>query len=470
LSSFFCLLGCVTILRDKNINWESEKVRMSVFFKRKVALVLGVSLLVQGSLFHIQSPSVQAAEAEAKPAATASVSSNTNDLKLDVKSAILMEAGTGQVLYEYQADTALPPASMTKMMTEYLVLENIANGKLKWDDMVTASKNAADVIGSGQLIAEGESLTVKQMFSAMSIYSANDASVAFAERLGGTEENFAKMMNDKAKELGMSPQTHFISATGLSRADLLQPPASIEGETTMSTRDSALLAYHLLKDHKEILEFTKIPTQKLRDSDNSAMINWNWMLEGNQSNVNFRKYAYPGLDGLKTGSTDDAGYCFTGTVERNGMRLISVVMGTATEAKRFEETRKLLDYGFTNFELKPFLNAKQEIEALKIVNISKGVKTEVPVVTKTGLTFVTKKGAKAEEFTITAAPVEEAKRVAPIKKGDVLGTAKVTYGGKEQSIDLVANEDVEKGGIFRLMFRSIGSFFADMIKGVKGMF
>jgi D-alanyl-D-alanine carboxypeptidase (penicillin-binding protein 5/6) len=442
---------------------------------------------MQTSLFHIQLPTVLAASAGTKakttngakasptpspsPPATTAAPTTATDLKLDVKSAILMEASTGQILYEYQADLPLPPASMTKMMTEYLVLENISSGKIKWDDIVTASKSAADVIGSGQLIAEGEKLTVKQMFSAMSIYSANDASVALAERIGGTEEGFANMMNDKAKQLGLSDKAHFISSTGLSRADLgKNVPASIAGETLMSAKDSATLAYNLLKDHKEILEFTKIPAQKLRESDKTAMINWNWMLDGNQSNINYKKYAYQGLDGLKTGSTDDAGYCFTGTVERNGMRLISVVMGTTKESKRFEETRKLLDYGFTNYELKPFLNAKQEIGALKIVSIKKGVKTEVPVVTKTGMTFVAKKGAKPEDFKITAAPIEDAKLVAPIAKGDKLGTATVSYEGKQQTVDLIANEDVEKGGFFRLLFRSIKTFFSDMIKGVKGMF
>jgi D-alanyl-D-alanine carboxypeptidase (penicillin-binding protein 5/6) len=458
---------------------------MSGFCKSKVALVLGVSLLVQTSLFHIQPPTVQAASSGTKtkttngvkaspapsPAATTPAATTATDLKLDVKSAILMEASTGQILYEYQADVPLPPASMTKMMTEYLVLENISSGKIKWDDIVTASKNAKDVIGSGQLIADGEKLTVKQMFSAMSIYSANDASVALAERIGGTEEGFANMMNDKAKQLGMSDKAHFISATGLSRADLgKNVPASIEGETLMSAKDTAILAYNLLKDHKEVLDFTKIPAQKLRESDKTAMINWNWMLDGNQSNINYKKYAYQGLDGLKTGSTNDAGYCFTGTVERNGMRLISVVMGTNKESKRFDETRKLLDFGFTNYEIKPYLNAKQEIDALKIISIKKGVKTEVPVVTKTGMTFVAKKGAKPEDFKITAAPIEDAKLVAPIAKGDKLGTATVTYDGKQQTVDLIANEDVQKGGFFRLLFRSIKTFFADMMKGIKGMF
>ncbi|WP_338042410.1 D-alanyl-D-alanine carboxypeptidase family protein [Paenibacillus alba] len=452
------------------------------FTKKKVVLVLGISLIAQSLLLHIQptyaadtKKPAAAATATPTPATTPTTTATSptpatalNEPKIAAKSAIIMEASTGAVLFEFNADEAYPPASMAKMMTEYLAMESIKDGKYKWDSPVTASKNAADVIGSGQLIAANETLTFKDMFNAMSIYSANDASVAFAEMLGGTEENFAKMMNDKAKELGMSDKAHFISATGLSRSDLKNPPASIEGETKMTARDAATLAYNILKDHKEILEFTKIPSLKLRPTDKTPMINWNWMLEGNQTNANFKKYSYAGLDGLKTGSTDDAGYCFTGTAERNGMRLISVVMGTKTEPERFNETRKLLDYGFNNFETKPFLNAKQEIDSLKFVNIKKGVQTQVPLVTKTGLTFIARKGAKDTDFTIKAEAAEESKLVAPITKGDTLGKVKVSYNGQEKTVDLIANDDVQKGSWIRLLFRSLTNFFSDMFKGIKG--
>ncbi|MEC0230863.1 D-alanyl-D-alanine carboxypeptidase family protein [Paenibacillus alba] len=452
------------------------------FTKKKVVLVLGISLIAQSLLLHIQptyaadtKKPAAAATTTPTPAATPTTTATSptpatalNEPKIAAKSAIIMEASTGAVLFEFNADEAYPPASMAKMMTEYLAMESIKDGKYKWDSPVTASKNAADVIGSGQLIAANETLTFKDMFNAMSIYSANDASVAFAELLGGTEENFAKMMNDKAKELGMSDKAHFISATGLSRSDLKNPPASIEGETKMTARDAATLAYNILKDHKEILEFTKIPSLKLRPTDKTPMINWNWMLEGNQTNANFKKYSYAGLDGLKTGSTDDAGYCFTGTAERNGMRLISVVMGTKTEPERFNETRKLLDYGFNNFETKPFLNAKQEIDSLKFVNIKKGVQTQVPLVTKTGLTFIARKGAKDTDFTIKAEAAEESKLVAPITKGDTLGKVKVSYNGQEKTVELIANDDVQKGSWIRLLFRSLTNFFSDMFKGIKG--
>ncbi|WP_284643065.1 D-alanyl-D-alanine carboxypeptidase family protein [Paenibacillus silviterrae] len=397
----------------------------------------------------------------------AAMAADPVDLKLDVKSAILMEASTGQVLYELNADEALPPASMAKMMTEYLVMDAVKNGKIKMTDMVNTTANAATVIGSGDLLAENEKATVKDMFSAMSIYSGNDASVALAEFLEGTEENFAKKMNEKAREMGMSQTANFINATGLSRADMKAPyvPKEIQGETLMTARDAAILAYNIVKDHKDVLDFTKIPSQKFRPTDKAPMVNWNWMLEGNKDILNFKRYAYPGLDGLKTGHTNEAGWCFTGTAERDGIRLISVIMGAKTEPKRFEESRKILDYGFNNFQLKQVLTAKSEIDSLKTVHIKKGVELQVPVVTQTGLNIVAKKDAKPEEFVVTAEPVEASKLEAPIQKDQVLGIAKVTYNGKEYPVNLIATQDVEKGGWFRLFFRAIKNFFVDMLGG-----
>ncbi|MFE5324199.1 D-alanyl-D-alanine carboxypeptidase family protein [Paenibacillus sp. NPDC056579] len=425
------------------------------FSVRRVSVVLTVALLAQLGLSLVTQPK-------------AAVAAEQVDLKLNVKSAILMDAASGQILFEDRADTPLPPASMAKMMTEYLTMEAVKSGKFSWDEMVTTSQNAADVIGSGGLLALNEQVSMKDMFAAMSIYSANDASVALAEKIAGSEEEFAKMMNAKAKEFGLSEQAHFINATGLSRADMGKyAPKELQGETLLTARDAAIIAYNILKDHKEVLEYTSIPSKKFREKDKTPMINWNWMLAGNKDNINFKKYAYEGLDGLKTGSTDDAGYCFTGTAERNGMRLISVVMGTPKEPTRFEETRKVLDYGFSNFESKPVLTAKQEIDSLKTVNIKKGVATQVPVVTQTGVNFVVKKGATPDQFTITAQPVEESKLVAPIKSGDVLGTVKVTYQGTEKVANLIANEDVEKGSWFRLFFRAIKNFFVDMVTGAK---
>lgn len=425
---------------------------------RQMAVMLSAVMALQLLAFMFSPVGAHAAEA-------------SPDLKLEASAAVLMEAASGQILYEANADTPYPPASMAKMMTEYIVMENIKSGKLKWDDIVTTSKYASEVIGSGQLLAEGEKLTVKDMFSAMSIYSGNDATVALAEHISGSEEDFANLMNETAKRLGLSDKAHFINATGLSRADLGKyAPKNIQGETMMTAKDAALLAFHILTEHKEILEFTKNPSQKLRPEDKAPMINWNWMLEGNQSNINFKKYAYQGLDGLKTGHTQEAGYCFTGTAERNGMRLISVVMGTKSEPKRFEETRKLLDYGFSNFEAKQVFPAQAEIDSMKVVDVKKGVKTQVGVVTQSDLTLVVKKGTQVDQLVKTVQPVEESKRIAPIKQGDVLGKVTVTYNDKSYDVNLVAKEDVEKGSWIRLFFRGIKNFFAELFGGIKNLF
>ncbi|MCP3775346.1 D-alanyl-D-alanine carboxypeptidase [Paenibacillus sp. MZ04-78.2] len=428
-----------------------------MFFKvKRVCSIVAATLLLNATLVLVQSASVLAADAPV-------------DLKLNVRSAILMEASTGQVLYEMNADEAYPPASMSKMMTEYLVMEAIKSGKLSSTEMVNTTPNAADVIGSGGLLALNEQASVDDMFAAMSIYSANDASVALAERIAGSEELFAKMMNEKAKQFGLSDKAHFINATGLPRVDMGKyAPKEVQGETMLTARDTALIAYNLIKDHKEVLKYTATLSRKFREKDKSPMINFNWMLEGNKDNVNFKKYAYQGLDGLKTGSTKEALYCFTGTAERNGMRLISVIMGAPKEPDRFIETRKVLDYGFTNFEFVPVLNAKQEIEKLKTVNIKKGVTTEVPVVTQSELRIIAKKGTSKEQFQITAEPLaDDSKLVAPIAQGQVLGTAKVSYGGKEYPVNLVAAEEVEKGSWFRLLFRAIKDFFVDLFSGAK---
>lgn len=398
------------------------------------------------------------------------------ELNLNVESAILIEAETGQVLYEYNADVARPPASMSKMMTEYLVLEAIGKGQLTWDEMVTASRYAATVGGSGQLIAANEKLSAKDMFYAMSIYSGNDASVALAEHIGTSEENFAHMMNDKAEQLGME-NSHFINATGLPRSySKDNEPVSIPGETMMSARDAAIIARALVTEYPEVLEFTKIPSKKLRERDNSSMINHNWMLEGNKDTPSFRAFWYEGLDGLKTGFTDAAKYCFTGTAERNGVRLISVVMGADTMENRFHETRKLLDYGFNNFEKKTIVNQKVELEELKTVSLKKGAKLEVPIVTEESISFIVPKNIAEDQIEIVVEQVDEELRVAPIEKGQVMGQVTVTYKmpNTEETIikqvNLVALEDVDKAGWFRLFSRAVKNFFSELFVGIKNIF
>lgn len=437
-------------------------------WKKYVAIML-VFGFMQMVIFNINSSTVLAEEnAKNAPA-------------LDTaKAAILIEATTGTVLYELNADEAREPASMTKMMTEYIVLEAIKKGEFTWDQQVTASPYAGTVGGSGRMIAPNEKLPLKDMFSLMSIYSGNDGTVALAELVGGTEENFAHMMNAKAKELGMSDKAYFMNATGLNREDLGNyAPQSLQGENQMTARDTATLARRLLLDYPEILDFASVTSQKLRPKDKDPMINFNYMLEGFKDSVGLKQFAYDGLDGLKTGYTDVAGYCFTGTAERNGMRLISVVMGTGDHEntkgihQRFIETQKLLDYGFNNFEFKQLVDAKSEIDALKTVAVKKGVQLEVPVLTQHGLDFIVQKG-ETPQLEVTTEIISEDERVAPIKRGDVLGKATYTYkyDGKEiaQTVDLVAGEDVEKGSWWRLLFRGIKDFFVGLFNSIKGLF
>ncbi|WP_438435192.1 D-alanyl-D-alanine carboxypeptidase family protein [Gorillibacterium sp. sgz500922] len=438
--------------------------------KRLSGLKKGLSLVLAVSLAVAYVPS-SSSKAWAAP-----------ELQLNVKSAILIDAATGQVLYENNADEALPPASMAKMMTEYILMERIDSGKLSWDSMVTTSHYAANVGGSGGMLAENEQLSVKDMLYALSIYSSNDAAVALAEYMASNEQSFVALMNEKAKELGMS-KTHFTSATGLTREDIEDPELKnnpLEGDTLMSARDASTLGLRLIKDHPSILEFTKIPSKKLRESDQFPMQNWNWMLEGKATTDFQKQFAYPGMDGLKTGSTDAAGYCFTGTAVRNGTRLISVVMNAQStkknpnkserEAARFIETRKLLDYGFNNFETKTVVAKDSAVDTVPTVKVKKGLKNSVPVVVGDTVSLILPKDAKDSDIKKTAKDTTDGKLTAPVKKGQELGTMTVTYGKVTKTVKLVAAEDVKKAGAFRLFWRGVGDFFSRLGHTVKGWF
>lgn len=402
-------------------------------------------------------------------------------LALEAQSAVLIEIETGQILYELNKDEARLPASMAKMMSEYVVLETISEGKLKWTDTARVSEYASNTAGSGALLAEGEVYTIEELFRNMSIFSGNDASVALAERVAGSEEAFAAMMNAKAKEIGLSAQAHFINATGLDRDDLEDlgmAPSTLPGETMLSAYDAAIIAQRLILDYPEVLE-TSSQTEAYSKANNKGvkMQNWNWMLEGwKPYNNDFAKmFSYEGLDGLKTGHTPRALYNFTSTAKRGDIRVIGVIMAAPTMNKRFYETKKLLDYGFDNFEKMIAIQPKTQIEQLAKVDIKKGYAKEVNIVTENQAQFLVKKGTKQEDFVIEAVPVDEKLLVAPIKKGQVLGELTVSLSAEngqvlKQKINLVASEEVEKAGWFRLFFRAIGDFFKSLVGGIKNLF
>ncbi|WP_019123218.1 D-alanyl-D-alanine carboxypeptidase family protein [Brevibacillus massiliensis] len=398
------------------------------------------------------------------------------NLDLAVNSAILVEASTGKILYKKNEDVPLPPASMTKMMTEYLVLEAIKNKKIKWTDVVPVSDYAFFIAkmsdSSGVYLNMGEEHTVQELYKAMSIASANDATVLLAEKVGGDEPNFVAMMNKKAQELGMK-NTYFVTSSGLPADELGKyTPANFDGkDNTMSARDAAILARALIRDFPEALEISKIPRFVFREGKPNATprANYNWMLPG-------LPYEYPGVDGLKTGHTKQAGYCFTGTATRDGMRLISVVMGTENTAERFGETKKLFDYGFSNYKLAKKVDQGAAITGFETAPVKKGVDVTVPAVTGSVVSVLTKTGDNVKVTpTVTFNDL-----TAPIQKGQVIG--KVTFKAegdaesdylqpddlKNAGVDLVAGEDVEKGSWIRLFFRSIIQFIGNLFNGIIG--
>ncbi|MNK76471.1 D-alanyl-D-alanine carboxypeptidase DacA precursor [compost metagenome] len=450
--------------------------------KRRILRKSVTSLLMINMLCLSIIPALTLAEGQAvaAPSSKSSVEAKApaDKLGLNVKSAILIEATTGQVLYSVNGDEAMPPASMTKMMTEYIVAEQVKQGKLKWNDVVTVKENAAKQIGSRVFLAEGDQHTVEELYIAMAIASANDATVALAERVGGTEQEFVKMMNAEAKRMGMKT-AYFANATGLNVGDMPEGyrPENPK-ETVMSAEDAATLAKYIVTDHPDFTRFTTMQSYKFRDRDKTPLVNLDWMLEANKSNINFKQYAYPGLDGLKTGHTENAGNCFTGTAVRNGVRLISVVMGTDAKSQksRFVETKKLLDYGFDNFEVKQVVAPKTTVKGAEQVSVKKATNTDVPVVTDQAVSFVVQKGADLKGIKSTVKWLDKDKLTAPLPKGTKVGTITYTYKSDnssapaEKTVNLITAEETEKAGWFKLLLRAIGQFFVDLFNAIKNLF
>lgn len=411
-----------------------------------------------------------------------SASAETNaPLDIEAEAAILVEANSGKILYQKNPDESLPIASMTKMMSEYLVHEAVKEGKVKWNQKTTISPYAHEVSQDRALsnvpLENGGSYTVKELYEAMAIYSANGATIALAELIAGSEANFVKMMNEKAKELGLT-NAHFVNSTGLSNSDLKgkHPEGTNPNEENrMSARDCALLAQHLIQDYPEILETSKIPKKVFQENGQYPvqMDNWNWMLEG-------LVMEYEGVDGLKTGSTPEAGSCFTGTAKRDDMRLISVVIKTDSHTARFAETKKLFDYGFTNFETKKVYDKGSEVKGHETVHVEKAKETDVAVETDEAVVLPVPKGSKD----VYQTEFKESKdQEAPVKKGTALGHMMVSpkdsndpgfLTGESLQVDLVTTSEVEKANWFVLSMRSVGGFFSglwdDAVDTVTGWF
>lgn len=415
-----------------------------------------------------------------------SFAETADPLNLSAKSAILVDFNSGQILYEKDADHAYPPASMTKMMTEYLILQAIDSGKLSWDTKVSISDYAYDVSQnrafSGVPLRKDYQYTVKELYEAMAIYSANGAAIALAEKVAGTEEKFVDLMNSTAKKLDMT-EAHFINSTGLETADLGKYANKNEkGSTMLSARDLAKIAYHVIKSYPEVLEVSSIPLKEFTAGVDTPikMTNWNWMLPGFGSNMN--AFKYEGVDGLKTGHTDLAGYCFTGTVNRDGHRLISVVMGTDARSTSFNQTKALFDYGYQQFSEQTVAKENQRMKNQKPVAVHHGKKDSVPLAFGASVQVATAAGTENQyDFKVKlddAKLNENGELEAPVKKGEKLGYATLSVKGDsaygnldgEQRVPVVAAEQVDRSNWFVRMMSNIGSFFSGVFSWIAGLF
>lgn len=260
---------------------------------------------------------------------------------INAQAVVLMEIDTGRILVNHNGEMPLPPASMSNLMTELIILEDLKAERISWDDEVAISEEASTIGGVQLSLKEGDVLTVRELFQSVAVYSANDAAMALAEHASGSEKAFVQRMNAKAKEIGLSSHTRFSSSSAIDGRGSGKAGSGQDEGTRMTARDTALLAAHLIDHHPDVLTASSQTQLKIVGRD-LYLSNTNWMLPSLRG-----PYSYEGTDGLKTGYNEQLGYCFTGTAERHGTRLIAVVMGTPTKEARFEETRKLFEYGFS---------------------------------------------------------------------------------------------------------------------------
>ena len=359
-----------------------------------------------------------------------------DDLKLaeSARSAILVEASTGKVIFEKNADEKLHPASMTKMMSLLLIIEAIEDGVIKWDQVVQISENASSMGGSQILLETGEKMSVRDLFKGVAIASGNDAVVALAETVAGSEGNFVSMMNKRARELGLT-NTNFKNPHGLDDANHYS-----------SSRDMMIIARELVK-HEKVLEYTKVYEDYLRENTNRKI----WLVNTNRL-VRF----YDGVDGLKTGYTEDAGYCMTATAKKDGMRIIAVVMGEETSKIRNQEVSEMLDYAFAQYKV---VNVLQNKKALGKYRVENG-KEEYVGVRPVGETTILKK--KSEKDGNYSYDIKINSLKAPIKVGDNVGTLTIKEDDNNvMTLKLTVDKVVEKANFGNLFFRNV----KDMIIG-----
>lgn len=399
---------------------EVDKMRkiLSLF----IAVLLGLSV----GLMNVQAETKESEK-------NAEANENSADLAKNAKAAYLIEYTSGKAIYAKNEHEKLYPASMTKMMGLLLIYEALHDGKLKWDDVVSTSEHAASMGGSQVFLEVNEQMSVKDMIKSICIASANDAMVAMAEKIGGTHEHFVQLMNDKAKQLQLK-ETHFVNATGLH-----------DPKHYTSAHDMAIIAKALIKEGgKELLDITSTYDAYIRENSDNKF----WLV-----NTNKLIKQYPGVDGLKTGFTQEAMSCITVTAQKDNLRLISVVMGEPSSKQRNAEIKTMLDYGFSQFEQGLLYPANTVIETKQMDN---GKPDRVNLITMHDIRYVYEKGTQPKEvdrkITIT-------KPNLPYLRGEVIGKVTITMDdGFVAESDLSVEADVQPLEYLDLFIKSFGDF------------
>ena len=351
------------------------------------------------------------------------------DYAMGAKSAILIDSASGKVLFEKNADEKLAPASMTKLGSMLMIMEAIDNGNLKLDDKVTISEEAANMGGSQVFLEAGEVYTVHDLLKGVAIASGNDAVVALAEKVAGSQSEFVEMMNKRFKEIG-AKNTNFVNAHGL----------DAEGHYS-TARDMSIIAQELLK-HEKILEYTSIYEEYLEKNDGTKT----WLVNTNKL-VRF----YNGVDGLKTGYTTTAGYCLTATAKKDNFRLISVVMGEETSENRSSDTVKLLNYGFNTYKINTI---KTQDEILGKVRVEGGKNDYANIVLLKDATELLKNTDEVNKYKFN---LKVNKIKAPVKHGDIVGSAEVIDqdGNIIDEVNVTVKEDVKKANLLDYLLRNL---------------
>ncbi|TLF38646.1 D-alanyl-D-alanine carboxypeptidase [Lacticaseibacillus zeae] len=415
----------------------------------------------------------------AAPAVSVAAAESSDTNVVDAKAAVAIEPTTGKVLYAKNADSVLPIASMTKMLSIELVLDAIDSGKIKWDDKVTLDKTIWSLSQDRDLsnvpLRRDGSYSVRELYDASLIYSANAAMMLLAKTVAGSQEKFVNQMTAKLKSWGIT-DAKIVNVTGLNNSQLKDakvPGTGDQAENEMSAKDMAQVAQHLLKDHPEVLKTTSIAKQTFRKGTDDAinMENWDWMLKGL---VSYDKNLP--VDGLKTGTSDAAGDCFTGTVKKNGMRIITVVLHANGDAKtrRFDQTKKLMNHVLENWKTVQLADAGQGIKGYRNVTVNRGKARTAPIAPVTKAVAVVPSDTSKQDLKYTYTPAKGVKKntiEAPVKKGATIGHLEVTAkgdslgfvgGAKREGITLKTTKADPKANFFVLIFRGIGDFFGNI--------